>query len=276
MGSITNFLEMELLDHLCLTAYTPPANIYLCLCTADPTDAATGASMNETGDLAAYQRTAITFAAASSRSVAQTGDVTFPQATDDYASPITHWAIADSQTHGAGNVLAHGAFAASKTIYDNDTPKVASGEVTVSFSASELSDYAANGLLDFAFRNQSFTVSANYIALIITNPVTDGMTGSTITEPSGGSYARKQVNANGGAAPDWDLAVSGDPSYVDNNDAITFVTASANWGTIIAVALVDASSAGNLLMYDNDMTDKAVDSGDTAEFPAGDLDWQMS
>ncbi len=84
------------------------------------------------------------------------------------------------------------------------------------------------------------------------------------------------MNANGGAAPDWDLAVSGDPSYVDNNDDITFTTATADWGTIVAVAICDALTVGNLLVYDNAMTDQDVDNGDTAKFPAGDLDVQMS
>lgn len=273
MGSITDFLELELLDHIFNAAYTAPAAIYLVLCTADPTDAATGASCSETANAGGYARTAITVGVAASRVVTQDADVEFPQATGDWASPITHWCIADTGTYGAGNILAHGAFAASKSIYDNDTPKVASGEIDVTFSANEISDFLANELLDHVFNNAAYTSPDTYVALIITTPVTDGMTGSTITEPSGGSYARKQVNINGGASPTWDLAAAG---VVDNTHAITFVTATAAWGTIIAVAICDAATLGELLMYDNDMTDKSVGDGDTAEFAIGDLDMQMA
>lgn len=275
MGSLTNYAEVAFLKHICLeAAYSPATTIYLALCTADPTDAATGASMNECANTGSYARTAITFAAAASRSVAQNADVDFPQATGSWGT-VSHWAIVDTNTYGSGNVLAHGAFASSKAVGSGDTPSVASGEVTVSFNAGEVSNYAANGFLDRMFRNQAFTVSATYLGLT-TVIVTDGMTGSTITEPGSGAYAREQVNANGGAAPDWNLVTSGDPSYVDNNDDVTFTTATGDWGTITSVVMCDASSAGNLLMYDNDVTDKAVNNGDTAKITAGNCDWQCS
>lgn len=272
MGSITDFLEAELLDHVFNAVYTPPATVYLALCTGDPTDAATGASMNECANQYAYARTAITFGAAATRRVTQSGDVQFPQASGGGWGTVTHWAIVDTNTYGSGNVLAHGAFGASKAVNDGNTPTVASTEVYVEISAGEVSDYLANALLDFAFRNQAFSAPDTYVALIITNPVTDSMTGSTITEPSGGSYARVQVNVNGGVSPTWDLAAGTTPTLVDNTHQIDFPTATGDWGTIIAVAIVDAASAGNLLFYDNTMTDQPVGNGDDSNFPIGDLD----
>lgn len=276
MGSLTNTAETEMLDHVLNNlAYSSPANIYLGLCTADPTDAATGASANEVANTNAYQRTAISFGAYSSRAVTQDADVDFPQASGGSWGTVTHWAIFTSQTYGAGDCLAHGAFNTSKTVNDGDTPSVASGEINVTFSAGEVSNYLAQKILDHLFNNTTYTYEATYIGLT-TATIADSDTGSTVTEVSGGSYARKQVNANGGAVPDWDLAVSGDPSFVDNNDAITFVTATANWGTVTSFFVATASTAGNILFYDNDVTDKAVNNGDTAEFAAGDLDLQLS
>jgi len=276
MGSLTNYAEQKMLDHLCLTPYSSVATLYLGLSTADPTDAATGASCNEVPNAYDYARTAITFGAAGSRLITQNADVDFPAANGGSWGTVTHWFVADNATYGAGNVLAAGAFGTSKTINDGNTPSVASGVVYVSISAGEVSDYAANAFLDRMFRNQAFTISANYLALIITNATDDADDGDTITEPSGGSYARKQVNANGGAAPDWDLAVAGDPSYVDSADAITFATATASWGTVIGVALCDALTSGEVLMYDNAMTDQLVDDGDTAEFAAAAIVLQMN
>lgn len=40
MGSLSDFAENELLDHLFNAAYSPASAIYLGLCTADPTDPA--------------------------------------------------------------------------------------------------------------------------------------------------------------------------------------------------------------------------------------------
>ena len=183
---------------------------------------------------------------------------------------MTHWGVRDAST--GGNLLAHGALVASKTIVSGNTPSVDSAEVYVEFSAGEISDYLANALLDFAFRNQAFSSPDTYIALVDTT-VGDSDTGSTISEPSGGSYARVQVNVNGGSSPTWDLAASG---LVDNTHEIAFAEATASWGTIVGIAIVDAASAGNLLFYDNDQTDQAVGSADTVKYPAGDLDITMS
>jgi hypothetical protein len=269
MGSITDFLELELLDHVFNASYTAPTNIYLCLCTADPTDAATGASCNETANASGYARTEITFGVAASRVVTQDAEVSFPQATGDYASPITHWAIVDTNTYGSGNILAHGALSESKTIYQNNTPKVAASEINVTFSAGEISDYLANELLDHVFNNAAYTAPDTYVALFTTT-CSDSATG---TEVSGGSYARVQVNVNGGSSPTWDLAASG---LVDNTHAITFATATASWGTVVAFAIMDASTSGNMLFYDNDMADQAVSTDDVVEFSIGDLDVTLS
>ena len=268
MGSITDFLENELLDHVFNGSYTAPTNIYLALATADPTDAATGASMNEVANANAYARTEITVGVASSRRVTQDAVVTFPQATGSWGT-VTHWAIVDTNTYGSGNVLAHGAFNDSKSIVNGNTPSVASGEVYVEFSAGEISDYLANELLDHVFNNAAFTQPDTYIALVTTNS-SDTALG---TEVSGGSYARQQVNPNGGSSPTWDVAASG---LVDNTHDITFPTATASWGTVVGVAIMDAVSAGNLLFYDNAMADQAVATDDVVEFAAGDLDVVMT
>lgn len=272
MGSISDSLEIDLLDHVFNTAYTPPATIFLCLCTADPTDAATGASMSEVANSNGYVRTAITFAAAASRAVDQNADVEFPQATGGGWGTATHWAIASVQTYGSGDVLASGAFAAGKLINEGNTPSVASGEIDVTFSAGKISNVLANKLLDRAFRNQVYAIPDTFVALC-TAVVADDDTGSTITEPGAGSYARKQVNINGGASPTWDNAAAG---LVDNTHLIEMVTATASWGTAVTVAICSALTVGDLLLYSNDMTDQDVGDGDTATFPIGDLDITMS
>lgn len=272
MGSLTNYAENALLNHLTRnSAYSPAATLYLALCTADPTDAATGASMNEVANIGGYARTAITFSAASSRRVEQDGAVTFPTASGGWGT-VTHWAIVDSATHGAGNVLAYGAFTTGKSIVSGNTPSISSEEIYIEFATETgFSDYAANGFLDRMFRNQAFIISANYLALCTAAPEDDS-TGSTITEPSGNAYARVQINANGGGAPDW-TTVSG--GAVENDDAIMFLTASGSWGTITHWALCDASSNGNLLWYGS-VTSQAVEVDDTASFPAGSLELSAS
>lgn len=274
MGSLTNYAENALTEHLFTeTAYSPAATIYLALATGDPGETATGASMNECANSGAYARKAITFGAASSRRVTQSGTVTFDEATGSWGT-VSHWAIVDSGTHGAGNVLAYGAFAVSKSVVSGNTPSVASSEVYVEITASTgLSNYAANGFLDRMFRNQAFTVSATYLGLT-TATISDSSTPGTITEVSGNNYSRKQVNTAGGASPAWEAAGSGNSTQ--NANAITFATPSGSWGTITSAFVADASTSGNILMYDNGITDQAVGSGDTVQYAAGAFDFSQS
>jgi hypothetical protein len=92
MGNLSDFAELESLDHIFNAADTPAANICICFCTGDPTDAATDASMSEVANAGAYQRRAITFGAAATRRVTQNAEVAFPQATTAWGT-VTHWTI---------------------------------------------------------------------------------------------------------------------------------------------------------------------------------------
>lgn len=125
-GSKSNAHENAVLD-----AYLSGATVYLALCTADPGEGATGASMNETANAQGYARTLITFGAASGGSSSNTNTVTFPTATGNYASPITHWAIVTSNTYGAGTVRYSGNFDTSKSFSTNDIPQVPIGGITI-------------------------------------------------------------------------------------------------------------------------------------------------
>jgi hypothetical protein len=81
-----------------------------------------------------------------------------------------------------------------------------------------------------------------YIALF-TGVGTDLGTG--FTEVTGGSYARATTS---GAT--WNSPTGTAPSSISNSATVSFVTATANWGTIIAFGLYDSLSGGNLLAWD--------------------------
>lgn len=132
-GTFSDFTENELLDHIMgVGAFTMPT-VYLALCTADPTDAGTGASMNEVANTGAYARVAVAadFATpASGGSIANDGPIDFVEATGSWGT-VTHFALLDSGTHGAGNMLVHGDLTASKPIDSGDTPSFAIGDIVV-------------------------------------------------------------------------------------------------------------------------------------------------
>jgi len=126
MGSFSNFLENELLDHLFAGGTYATPSKYIALSTADPTEDGSGLAEPEGGSYARVQVTA--WDAAASGATANTNEISFPQATGSWGT-ITHFAIMDALT--AGNMLAHGALSAQKVVGDGDTVKFAAGDLDV-------------------------------------------------------------------------------------------------------------------------------------------------
>ncbi len=263
MGSISNYLEDKLLDHIFnSTAYNPPSTVFVGLSTADPLDDASGLA-EPSGN--GYGRKAITFSAASARSITQSATVTFPQATGSWGT-ITHFGLFDSTS--AGNMIGHGQLNTQKSVGNGNTPSIASGEVIVSFDSSGASNYLANALLDFAFRNQSYSQPDTYIGLI-TADASDSDTGSTITEVSGSNYGRALVSESDGTGARWETASGG---HLQNATEIIFPQATGSWGTCTGTIIADATTAGNLLFYNNGAFSESPDNGDIVKFPVGDFD----
>lgn len=122
---------------------------------------------------------------------------------------------------------------------------------------AEISNYLENKLLDHVLRNTSYTSPTTvYVGLYTSNP-DEGNTG---TEVSGGSYARQPLSVT--TATDGIVTSSAD---------VTFPQATANWGTISHIGLLDAITSGNLLMYTALTTSKAIDSGDVLKIASGSL-----
>ena len=258
MGSLTDTLENEVLDHILKTgAYTPPATVYLGLSTADPLDTGAGwADPTYTG----YARKAISFGAAASRRITQDADVTFDQCTAG-SSTVSHWGLWSAVSGGV--LLAHGAFAVAKSIVAGNTPKVVSGEIYVELTAvSGKGVYTAYAhlILNWLFDAGTLAQPTNVDLSLHTTVCADGGPG---TEVTGGSYARKTCNV-------WDAAAGGASEYTAQQD---FPTATAAWGTVVAMSAYDDTEP---MLYTNDPTDQAVGIGDIARVEAGGFDVTLS
>jgi len=123
------------------------------------------------------------------------------------------------------------------------------------------SNYWENEILDHLFGKSTYSPPTIYVALSAADP---GESGSGLSEPTGNGYARAQTSAS-----DWNTA---DGGLLDNAGAIEFNAATGDWGTMTHFALFDAETAGNMLAYGALSQAKTVNSGDTVEFAAGDLD----
>lgn len=122
---------------------------------------------------------------------------------------------------------------------------------------SEMSNYLENALINGTLRATNYTAPTTVYVGLYTSDPTDANTG---TEVSGGSYARK--SATFGAPSNGVSATSAD---------ITFDQATASWGTITHIGILDASTSGNLLYHTPLTTSKTIDTGDIFKIASGSL-----
>ena len=274
-GSLTNFAENAWINHLFGTAHTPAATLYVALATGDPGEAATGASMSECANSGNYARTAITFDAAASRKVIQAAAISFNQASGAWGT-VSHWAIVDSGTYGAGNALAYGAFTSTFAPVSGNTPSIADEEIEVEISASSGEGFTTqlvHSMLNLMFRNTAYSQPTTCIALLDSVGADADTTLTTAgKEATWTGYARVEVNKVGGASPAWDTVAGG---ATQNANAITFPTVGASPSIIVGAAIVDSCTlnAGNVLAFDNDqIVDQTPNAGDTVQFAIGAFD----
>ena len=129
---------------------------------------------------------------------------------------------------------------------------------------SAASNYLENKVLDHVLTATSYTAPGTRYVGLFTN--TSGSAGAnleagTLTdEVSGGSYGRQTATF---------AAASGGSS--STNATITFPAATANWGTITHVAVLDASTSGNVLFWGQVTTSKTIETGDTFQITSGNL-----
>jgi hypothetical protein len=122
---------------------------------------------------------------------------------------------------------------------------------------SEMSNYLENALINVTLRATTYTAPTTVYVGLYTSDPTDANTG---TEVTGGSYVRKSATF---AAPSNGVSTT--------SADITFDQATASWGTIGWIGILDASTTGNLLYHTPLDTSKTIDTGDIFKIAAGSL-----
>jgi hypothetical protein len=122
--SISNFAENKLLDHVTGRAsYTMPTDVYVKLHTGDAGENGTSNAATNT------DRKELTFAAASSGSIATTGTPSAEWTSIAAAETYSHWSLWDAST--AGNCLWTGALSSSASVAIGDTFQITTLTLTL-------------------------------------------------------------------------------------------------------------------------------------------------
>lgn len=131
---------------------------------------------------------------------------------------------------------------------------------------ASMSDYLENKLIDHLFKATAYTAPVGLYVALYTSAPSDSGGG---TEVTGGAYAR--VNLAPSSSANWrptqggtTAPSTGTTGTTSNAVAVTFPSPSANWGTVVAFGVFDASTSGNLLIFGNLTISKTVNNGDAA------------
>lgn len=135
---------------------------------------------------------------------------------------------------------------------------------------SAASNYLEEKVLDHVLRNTALTSPTTvYLALFTADPSTgstaENLEAGTLTDEvstSGTAYARQSVTF---------AAVSG--GSCSTNADVTFPAATANYGTVTHIAIMDGDTEGsdNVLFYGALDSAKTIESGDTFQITSGNL-----
>lgn len=119
---------------------------------------------------------------------------------------------------------------------------------------SGFSNYLENATLNHIFGTVPYTKPANVFLALYTSAPSDSGGG---TEVSGSGYSRKSVT--------FATVIDG---AIASSNVVSYTPAGGNYGTIVATALFDAATGGNMLTWDT-ITPVTLNIGDTLSFAVG-------
>jgi hypothetical protein len=134
-----------------------------------------------------------------------------------------------------------------------------------------MSDWLEKNFASHIFGSGTLSKPSTLAFALLRNPPTDGMTGATIPEVSNaGGYARQTLNPS---SSNW-LDPIGTDGLCYNHQQVLFPTATADWGWVSGVAILDSATygAGNVWIHGTLTTPKLIGVGDAFRFASGDLD----
>jgi hypothetical protein len=268
IGPLSTYLENSLINHLLRnTSFASPSPVYVALYTVSPTETRAGIEVSGNG----YARQTAAFTVSGSYA-SNTSLLTFPEATGNWGTVIGV-GIMDAST--AGNMLFWGDIDNATTINAGESYIINVGMLNIGLRGGARGGWG-NGMpqqiLNHVLGNSSYSSPGTNVYIACGNSlVTDtSYTFVSWTEisTSGTGYARK-------AATSWYAPTSGSTSNLSD---VLFATPplGVTWGRITHVAVFNAISGGNMLVWGRLRAPIYIIAGDGLKFASGDIDVSIS
>lgn len=134
MSAFSDYLESSLINATLRGGTYTGGGVYVALFKTDPTDAGTGAEVNDSGYIRQRAHTTVAsdgFTVPANGSSSNTKNLIFPAIVDAQVT-ITHWGIFDAQN--GGNLLYHAPMLNPKTLDPTDVVSFPVGSLIVTLS----------------------------------------------------------------------------------------------------------------------------------------------
>jgi hypothetical protein len=136
---------------------------------------------------------------------------------------------------------------------------------------SQMSNFTESGLINRLFRanTNSFDAPANWFLALCSGIPDDNSTGGNLPEiPNAGAYARYNIGPKSNATWTEIIQTGAGSGLTQNAGTWSFTQASADWGYVSGVALVDSGvyGAGNLWFWAPLSVARDVKSQDTFQY----------
>lgn len=256
MGCITTYAANRLLDlTLRGTAFASPADVYLGWMLSPPGADGTGTEIIG----GSYTREPVTFDPASGGTIEANAPAVWSPLYTAADVMLAGWGLFDAVT--GGNMLAYGRVP-STVVPANRPFTMPTGWLTIDSNDAAVTQFLADAWLDHTCAVAGYTPPADpYLAAYTDTPT--ATTGGT--EVTGGGYARI---VSDWAAADDAVALLGtlaefDPLHTSTDQDIT------------GIAVTDAASAGNVLLFGSYPTPVTVPAGDNLRIPANSVGFRI-
>lgn len=133
-GGFSNFLEDKSLGHIFIEDYVAPDNLYIGLCTANPTETGTGASCFELPNEDNYARVETVpgdWELAATPGIVRNKNMIEFNVPDANWGLIKYFVILDSGTYDQGNMLIYGLVDPEVEIVEGSIPRFSVGAMSI-------------------------------------------------------------------------------------------------------------------------------------------------
>lgn len=263
LGTLSDYLKNKLINHLLRnTIYSTTSSRFLALYTTSPTDSKPGIEVSTLGTGYARQNIDNAFNIFGNTATSNS-KISFSEATQDWGIIV---AASIMDTNISGNILFWGNTNNQINVNIGEVYAINSGDLEIILNGGTKGGWG-DGIAELILKQSlPFPGENIYMATGSALVIDENYNFVSWKETTGTGYSRKQVLSS-----NWYAPTTGSTTNLSN---VYFATppVAANWGRITHIAIFNAPTGGDVLMWGKLKYPIYITTGDGLKFDAGNID----